>query len=35
MFNIADHCPHLIPMETSLLTNSLSFAFGDDPRGMG
>ena len=24
MFNITDHCPHLIPMETSLLINSLS-----------
>ena len=24
MFNITDYCPHLIPMETSLLTSSLS-----------
>lgn len=24
MFNITDHCPHLITMETSLLTSSLS-----------
>lgn len=24
MFNITDYCPHLIPIETSLLTSSLS-----------
>lgn len=24
MFNITDYCPHLITMETSLLTSSLS-----------